>query len=65
VPSRRLLFRQATICRINLDADSSAANNPGLNNPHGAASEGIVADPAGHLYAAENSLPSLTKCAKQ
>ena len=71
-----------------IDADSSAANNPGwkkgirigsardgtvvafvpghqTDNPEGAAGEGIVADPAGHLYAAENTLRGLTKYAKQ
>ncbi len=31
----------------------------------GAAGEGIVADPAGHLYAAENTLRGVTKYAKQ
>jgi streptogramin lyase len=35
------------------------------DNPDGAAGEGIVADPAGHLYAAENTLRGVTKYAKQ
>ncbi len=71
-----------------IDADSSAANNPGLKkgirigsardgkvtlfvpghqteNPDGAAGEGIVADPAGNLYAAENTLRGVTKYAKR
>jgi sugar lactone lactonase YvrE len=34
------------------------------DNPDGAAGEGIVADPAGHLYAAENTLRGVTKYAK-
>jgi hypothetical protein len=71
-----------------IDADSSAANNPGFKkgirigsardgkvtlfvpghqteNPDGAAGEGIVADPAGNLYAAENTLRGVTKYAKR
>ena len=35
------------------------------DNPDGAAGEGIVADPAGNLYAAENTLRGVTKYAKQ
>ena len=35
------------------------------NNPDGAAGEGIVSDPAGHLYAAENTLRGVTKYAKK
>jgi len=34
-------------------------------NPDGAAGEGIVADPAGNLYAAENTLRGVTKYAKR
>jgi sugar lactone lactonase YvrE len=34
-------------------------------NPEGAAGEGIVADPAGNLYAAENTLRGVTKYAKR
>ena len=71
-----------------IDADSTAANNPGwkkgirigsardgkvrmfvpgheTDNPDGAAGEGIVADAAGHLYAAENTLRGVTKYAKR
>jgi DNA-binding beta-propeller fold protein YncE len=71
-----------------IDADSSAANNPGVKkgirigsardgkvtlfvpghqteNPDGAAGEGIVADPTGNLYAAENTLRGVTKYAKR
>ena len=71
-----------------IDADSSAANNPGYkkgirvgsardgkvalfvpghptDNPDGAAGEGIVADVAGNLYAAENTLKGVTKYAKR
>ena len=35
------------------------------DNPDGAAGEGIVSDPAGNLYAAENTLRGVTKYAKQ
>jgi hypothetical protein len=35
------------------------------DTPDGAAGEGIVADPAGNLYAAENTLRGVTKYAKQ
>lgn len=35
------------------------------DNPDGAAGEGIVADPAGNLYAAENTLRGVTKYAKR
>jgi len=34
-------------------------------NPDGAAGEGIVADPAGNLYAAENTLRGVTKYVKR
>jgi streptogramin lyase len=34
------------------------------DNPDGAAGEGIVADPAGNLYAAENTLRGVTKYVK-
>jgi hypothetical protein len=35
------------------------------DSPDGAAGEGIVSDPAGNLYAAENTLRGVTKYAKQ
>ena len=35
------------------------------DNPDGAAGEGIVADVAGNLYAAENTLKGVTKYAKR
>jgi 6-bladed beta-propeller len=35
------------------------------DNPDGAAGEGIVSDPAGNLYAAENTLRGVTKYAKK
>jgi hypothetical protein len=34
------------------------------DSPDGAAGEGIVSDPAGNLYAAENTLRGVTKYAK-
>ena len=35
------------------------------DNPDGAAGEGIVSDPSGNLYAAENTLRGVTKYAKR